>query len=133
MAPYRAGDLPNQAEIALTEQNGPFATAMPLTPSDRIRVIQEIHQHLIDLEWHFIDITLKQFALPSSSNWDGGTKSQYVLHRIGDASDDALGELARHFGVALPAASSSGAPTFWRNDSFKLFISHLAAHRSFVA
>lgn len=105
---------------------------MALTPSQRIGLLKEIAQRLANEDWPLIDATLKQFSLPWADEWRG-TKDAYVLEMIEDATDDVLIELARHVGFHLAAGGPRVEPPFWRQGMLKLFITHLAAHRKFVA
>jgi len=105
---------------------------MALTPSQRISLLKEIAQRLANEDWPLVDITLKQFSLPWAEEWRG-TKDAYVLQMIEDAADDVLIELARHVGFTLTAGGPRVEPPFWRQGMLKLFITHLAAHRKFVA
>lgn len=106
---------------------------MALTPSERIILIKEIGQRLAREDWPLIDVTLKQFSLPWTNEWSGGSDA-YVLQMIEGGSDETLVDLARHVGFQLPAAGAPRlAPPFWRPGMLKLFLAHLAAHRKFAA
>jgi hypothetical protein len=106
---------------------------MALTPSDRIKLIKEVSARLGMEEWPLIDLTLKQLGLPWSDQWNG-TKDGYVMTMVEGASDDALIELGQHVGYQFEEAGEPRVePPFWRKGMFKLFISHLAAHRAFAA
>lgn len=106
---------------------------MALTPSERIKLIKEVSARLSVEEWSLIDLTLKQFGLPWSDQWNG-SKDGYVMTMVEGASDDALIELGQHVGYQFEEAGAPRVePPFWRKGMFKLFISHLAAHRAFAA
>jgi TIR domain len=94
--------------------------------------MREIAQRLMDEDWSLIDLTLRQFGLPILQQWNGGTKD-YILRMIEDGKEDVLVELARHLGFQLQSTESSPEPTFWKEGTFRLFISHLAKHRRFAA
>jgi hypothetical protein len=66
---------------------------MPLSPSQRIFLIKEIATRLGSEDWPLIDVTLKQFSLPWSDEWQG-EKSAYVLHMGEEADDQILLDLA---------------------------------------
>jgi len=83
-------------------------------------------------DWPLIDVTLKQFSLPWSDEWRG-TKDAYVLQMIEDAPDQALIDLALHVGFQFEKAASRVDPPFWRKGMLRLFVSHLAAHRTYAA
>ncbi len=106
---------------------------MTLTPSDRIKLIKEVSARLTMEEWPLIDLTLKQFGLPWSNQWNG-TKDSYIIEMVENASDETLIELGQHVGFQFEEAGRLRVePPFWREGMFKLFISHLAAHRAFAA
>ena len=103
---------------------------MSLTPSTRIILIQEIAHRLATSDWALIDLTLSQFGLPSSDTWNGN-RSSYVIEKAKVAEDAVLIELGLHVGYEV---SSRPQPelTSWREDSFRLFISHLSAKRGYA-
>lgn len=105
---------------------------MALTPSQRVVLIKEVAARLAAEEWPLVDVTLKQFGLPWSDQWSD-SKEAYVLKMIGDARDDVLVDLAHHVGFTLRSAGARNDPPFWRKDMFRVFVSHLAAHRTFAA
>jgi hypothetical protein len=65
--------------------------------------MKEISRRLAAEEYPLIDVTLKQFPLPWSNEWEG-TKEGYVLHMIDDAPDQALMDLALHVGFQFEQA-----------------------------
>jgi len=99
-----------------------------LTPSERIKLIKEISHRLSSEEWPVIDLSLKQFSLPWSNNWDG-SKEAYVIQMLDEARDDVLLALARHVGYDSDPIRSSVEPGFWLPNNFRLFISHLATFK----
>lgn len=106
---------------------------MTLSPSQRIHLMKEIATRLDSEDWPLIDVTLKQFSLPWSNEWQG-TKDAYVLQMVEEASDQALIELAQHVGFQFEEAPAPRIdPPFWRKGMFRLFVSHLATHRAFAA
>lgn len=105
---------------------------MPLTPSERVTLMKEISARLGAENWPLIDITLKQFSLPWSDQWNG-TSDAYVLAMIESADDDSLIELAQHVGFQFEQAAPLRVdPSFWRKGMFRLFVTHLATHRAFA-
>jgi len=109
-----------------------YCIGMPLSPSQRISLMKEIAQRLGGETWALIDLTLNQFGLPTTNSWDG-TGDAYVMRMIEDAQDQILLELAQHLGFSLElSASSHIEPAFWRKGMFRLFITHLAAHRNWA-
>lgn len=108
---------------------------MPLTASERVRLLAEIARRLEDEEFPLLDLTLEQFGLPTSDIWNG-SKEAYILTHIKAANDATITELARHVGIdaGREADGKTGLePPFWQAGYFRLFLSHLAAHRAFTA
>lgn len=79
-------------------------------------------------DYELIDLTLKQFSLPWSDQWSG-SKEAYVLRMIEEADDATLTELGQHVGFNLQGTSQRVDPPFWRKGMFRVFLSHLAAHK----
>jgi len=105
---------------------------MQLSPSQRIALMKEIVARLATEEWPLIDVTLKQFSLPWSDQWQG-TKDAYLLHMIDEAPDQALIDLAQHVGFQFEKSTPPRVdPPFWRKGMLRLFVTHLAAHRAFA-
>jgi TIR domain len=106
---------------------------MALTPSQRIKILKEVSNQLKDDEWPEIDLVLTQFQLPIQYRWEG-TKAAYVLEMANAATDDVLNGLAEHFelSAAVPGTSAVSHPSFWKEGTLKVFISHLAVHRKFA-
>lgn len=104
-----------------------------LTPSQRITLHKEISARFSMEEWPLVDVTLAQFKLPTSEEWQGD-KSAYILHMVKAAPDPALVELAQHVGFYLEEAPKPGVdPPFWRKRMFRLFIAHLSSEKVFAA
>lgn len=94
--------------------------------------MKEIAQRLGREAWPLIDLTLKQFNLPITDSWSG-TSDAYVMRMIEDEQDQPLLDLAQHLGFSLePLASSRIEPAFWRKGMFRIFITHLAAHKKWA-
>jgi hypothetical protein len=103
-----------------------------LTPSQRIQFIKGVGQRLATEEWTLIDLTLKQFSLPWSDGW-GGSKESYLFEMISEASDESLIGLAVHVGLPVEEPTPRIEPPFWRAGMLRVFVSHLAVHRTFAA
>lgn len=104
-----------------------------LTPSQRITLLKEVSARLSAEDWSLVDVTLSQFKLPTSDEWQGD-KSSYILHMVKAAPDPALIELAQHVGFLLEEAPKVGVdPPFWRKRMFRLFVTHLASEKAFAA
>ena len=103
-----------------------------LTPSERAHLIRAIGDSLSDNSWSIIDMTLRQFDLPTTDVWQRGTHA-YVIAMVEDGSDKSLVELGSHLGCEPELMLSKGAmPSFWEDGHFRLFISHLWKNRSFA-
>ncbi len=95
--------------------------------------MKEIATRLGAEEWPLIDVTLKQFSLPWSDEWHG-TAHDYVLHMVEEVPDQSLIDLAQHVGFQFEEVTTLRIePPFWRKGMFRLFVTHLAAHRDFAA
>lgn len=107
---------------------------MPLSASKRVLLIKEIAARLSEEEYPLIDVTLQQFSLRTTNEWDGN-KEAYVLEMASKAPDQALIELAQHVGFKFEEATAAAgvAPPFWRTGMFRLFISHLGTKRQSAA
>jgi len=96
-------------------------------------LIKNISKRLSTEGWPLIDATLKQFSLPTSDRWSGSIDS-YVLEMIEKSPDQTLIELAQYVGFKLEEETVQRLdPPFWQPGMFRIFLSHLAAHRSFAA
>lgn len=95
--------------------------------------MKEIAGRLSAEDWPLVDVTLKQFSLPWSDQWNG-TKEAYLLAMIQDAPDQPLIDLAQHVGFQFEEVTSPRIePPFWRKGMFRLFVSHLATHKVFAS
>ncbi len=99
---------------------------MPLSPSQRVSLMKEVAARLGPEHWSLIDVTLKQFSLPSRDQWSGSAYA-YVLAMVEDAPDQTLVDLAQHVGYQFEQAPSLRVdPPFWRKGMLRLFVTHLA-------
>jgi hypothetical protein len=103
-----------------------------LDPSQRVRLIKEIVNRLSSEEWSLVDVTLRQFSLPTSDDWRG-EKGPYVAAMVERAPDDTLLALAKHAGFEFEQEPARLDPAFWRKGYLRLFASHLAGHRKEAA
>jgi len=99
-----------------------------MKPSERIHLIKETSVALGKENWSIIDLTLKQFKLPWSEQWNGSNRDDYVMDMINNASDQSLVDLAKHLGVVTELESSE-QPTFWSPNQPRIFLSHLATEK----
>ena len=89
----------------------------------------EVRTRLSVEDWTLVDITLAQFKLPTSDQWQGN-KTDYILHMVKDAPDTALLDLAQRVGFNSSEAPKPGIdPPFWRKRMFRVFLSHLSAEK----
>lgn len=107
---------------------------MSLSASARIKLLKAIANHLAEEEWSIIDLTLSQFGLPTSETWSQ-TKHAYVVQMAKDADDGTVGGLAEHCGIPVEGGvvQPNVQAAFWKPGYFKLFLSHLAAHKKFTS
>lgn len=103
-----------------------------MKPSERIAIIKDIATALSKESWNLIDLTLKQFGLPWTNNWNGGDREDYVINMIGDSDDSKLLELGKHVGAAS-VLGSVDPPIFWQEEKPRIFLSHISAKRTVVA
>lgn len=100
-----------------------------LGASDRIRLIKDIAARLSQESWPLIDLTLQQFKLPWTDQWQSGDTLGYVLKMIADAADEKLLALAAHMGLDTLGVRPTVDPAFWQPGEFRLFVTHLAKHK----
>jgi len=107
---------------------------MSLSASQRINLLKEISDRLQVEDGPLIDLTLSQFGLPTTDEWQGGNKHAYVIQMSKGAQDAVLVELAQHVGFLIEEVPKPGIdPPFWRKRMFRLFITHLSAEKVFAA
>ena len=88
--------------------------------------MRSIAQRLGHEDWPLIDLTLKQFQMSWTDQWQGTERSDYVIDMISGAEDQTLVDLAKHLGVVTELESIE-SPSFWTPNQPRIFISHLAA------
>jgi hypothetical protein len=104
---------------------------MALTPSQRISLITEINERLSVEGWSLIDLTLDQFSLATHG---GSSKTEIIINALKNAPDHTLIALAHHVGFEFKVDVPAGIdPPFWQKGMFRVFLSHLSAHRAFAA
>lgn len=106
---------------------------MSLTPSQRVLLIKEITKRLSAEDWSLIDVTLKQFGLSWTNDWQGSDKYSYVIHMVQDGSDEALIDLGLHVGFQFDVRAPGMEPPFWQKGLFRVFLTHLSVHRGLAA
>jgi signal recognition particle subunit SEC65 len=107
---------------------------MALSASQRIKLLKEISDRLQVEDWPLIDLTLSQFGLPTTDEWQRGNKAAYVIQMSKGAQDEVLVELAQHVGFLIEEVPKPGIdPPFWRKRMFRLFITHLSAEKVLAA
>lgn len=105
---------------------------MALEPSHRIKIIAETGRRLSVEEWSLIDLTLKQFGLPTTDNWQG-EKEAYIIDMVSSASDDILIALAHHIGFEVSTPEQRLDPPFWKNKYLRVFLCHISIQRKYAA
>ena len=106
---------------------------MSLSPSQRVHVITEIARRLGNENWTTIDLTLRQFGLETTDYWQGNDRASYVIEVIERADDGDLIALSHHLGYEPTSSRLQVEPSFWEAGFCRVFISHLAKFRGFVA
>jgi hypothetical protein len=105
---------------------------VPLSPGERITLIQEAASLLDKQDWGDIDLILSQHGLPTSDFDLPSDKRQYVIQMTQGAPDQALTTV---HGYLTEKASGSGlvpGQSPWTGDTLRLFCSHLAIHQALV-
>ena len=105
-----------------------------MKPSAKVELIKRISKKLAADDWTDIDLTLRQFELPWSPEWNNSDKYGYCVHHIEDASDAALVGLGNHlFGSSGEDLPSAGRELFWQPNRFRLFLSHISAEKKLAS
>lgn len=94
-----------------------------MRPGERIKLIREISERMNQEDFTMIDLILREFALPTSDMWNGD-KIGYVIQMVNGAADETLKELAGYFGIGGERAQPINSPDFWKDNYYRLFISH---------
>jgi hypothetical protein len=103
-----------------------------MKPGQRIELITRCANSLANRGWNDIDFYLSQFHLPTSDIWNDrseATEFNYVRAMLGaqGVSDEDLAALDDF--LHGPAIHSADDEPWTRGNLFRVFISHLAAHR----
>ena len=69
-----------------------------MNASERIRFITDIANQLSSEEWDVVDLTLRQFDLPWTDDWQG-EKRAYIVEMIQEATEEQLIGLAEHLNI----------------------------------
>lgn len=97
--------------------------------SERIKLIIDITNAIKLEEWPMIDLTLRQFGLPTTDSWDGD-KESYVIRMIDNADSAILEELSSHLGIIREQVKLEEIDVHcWQSRRFRLFLSHLASDK----
>jgi hypothetical protein len=105
--------------------------AVKLSSSRRVVLKKEVATRLGFEDWALIDVTLREFGLSTTDEWSSGDRVGYVLSRMEKIKDQALIELAQHVGIDFAEGTPPRVdPPFWRKGMFRIFVSHLAAHKA---
>ena len=101
-----------------------------MNTSERIKLIQAIAERLAREEWRIIELTLRQFGLPTQSVY--GQELDFIIANIDGASDIQLSQLAQHLGLTT-AAPVVGEEGTWVPNQFRLFITHLSSDQALAS
>lgn len=94
-----------------------------MRPGERIKLIREISERMNQEDFTVIDLILREFQLPTQNTWNGD-KSSYVIQMVDGAANETLKELAGYFGISDVRAQPINSPDFWKDNYYRLFISH---------
>ncbi len=98
-----------------------------MKPSHRIKTIKAISEALALEDYGIIDLTLGQFELSTSDSWRG-SKVDYIIEMVKSASDSVLDDLYKHINE-VGDKNYANRPKFWKENTVKVFISHLASNK----
>jgi len=104
-----------------------------MTASERVKIIKAITPLLAAEEWPLLDLTLRQFHLPTDNSYSGNSKAAYVVEMISGATDEVLLELASHLGIESTPRPSALEPSFWLEGHLRVFLSHVSTHKKEAA
>lgn len=102
---------------------------MTKTPSERISLIQRISNKLKDFDWPIIDLTLRQFGLPTSNDWPPDAKLSYIIKMIDDANDEILSQLHFHLYGEKSSTYPGGTLEYWQPGTYRIFLSHTSEYK----
>lgn len=102
-----------------------------MKPAERIKIIKEISEKMVQEEWPMVDLILRQFQLPTSDMWNGN-KDSYIINMIDQASDSILVELGGYYGIGNVRSQPVHSPDFWEDNYYRLFISHRSSDKAEV-
>lgn len=110
-----------QAPVGEARNRG---TVLRMLPGERIAIIKRVADRLgAETDWADVDLTLEQFGFETMWRWEGDARS-YVVQCTRTGTDEQLTALDQYL---MGHSSPSEEP--WEQDSFRLFISHLASHK----
>ena len=108
-----------------------------MKPGERIKLIKKLAKLLAGEEWNHLDLTLRQFGFPWSSDWAGSDKYAYALHNLEHGKDEELLTLYDHLLEEPPleqdARKKAEGHGPWKSGLFRLFMSHITADKRIVA
>jgi len=102
---------------------------MKKTPSERIFLIQEIAKKLKDENRSIIDLTLRQFDLPTTEGWQPN-QQDYIINMIENADDEVLAQLHYHLVGEKSLSYPSGTLEFWQPGTYRIFLSHVSKYKT---
>lgn len=109
---------------------------------ERITLLLSIAEALQQRDWYEVGLILDTFDIPDIPEWDADQTSYYRA-RIREQPDHLLIPLAEYLGVPLPTSSGPSEVAaeplpaddehLWQAGRFRLFLSHITAHKEFVS
>lgn len=97
---------------------------------ERVEFIKRVARTLSEQPWPDIDLVLRQAELRTMEQWEDGGRYGYCVWSLETASADTLVELDDYLHSATSAAPGDEP---WQAGLFRLFITHLAAHKGEAA
>ncbi len=110
---------------------------MDLTPGERVELKKKIAEALGQQSWPDIDLILGEFGFPTTDEWRGNDRAEYVLAMVRHSGDDAaLRQLASYLHPTAVAAAPPQPDSFddpanpWTGNGLRLFLSHVHDYRA---
>jgi hypothetical protein len=106
-----------------------------MTPSERIKLIKEITKKLTREDWTMVNVSLRQFGIRTAEPDDFyGGLSEYIPLALEGNPDQTLIDIAQHLEINLfESPASIPVPKFWKENYFKLFLSHISSFKKETA
>lgn len=100
-----------------------------MNASERIRTIKDISNMMKLEEWSIIDLTLREFGLPTLDSWSSD-KESYIVEIVSGAKKEVLEGLSLHLGITREQPRLEEIDVHcWQSRRFRLFLSHLSSDK----